>query len=445
LKIIIHLTALLSASLLSADNTIAAWFAAGKAYGNVKYYYIETDKDNGAGTTSSAHSNTLGGQLGFETGDLYGLKVGATFMTTNPFALPGVVDTSTIGKDNGVRGIADPAAGFSVLGEAFAAYTRGPVTLWYGRKKYDTPLIHTKEVRLLPSTVQGAMADVGLGGLHLGAGYLDRFKQRTSSSFVNIVKHALGADTEAVTGRRNGYVVPVNAVYKGHGLALQAYDYYSPDFMNALYLGADYAHTFDGGATLALGAQYIGQRSIGNADDNLERNTSITGGKRLNSNAFGLKAAVSHHEGTFSAAYTKVLRSENDHDSLVLPWDGTPLFTNMITSNDLFQSLYGSAFQADSAYIGGTQGVRLAYTQGFDFTEVSGFAATAAWAQYSNSRAGYDRNQEDINAVISYLRGSFSLALKGIWVSNNTAADKTGTVTQLHRLTQYRVIANYKF
>ena len=110
----------LSASLMAADDRIAAWFADGKAYGNIRYYYIETDKDNGAGTTSSAHANTIGGQLGYETGELYGLKMGATFMTTNPFALPNVVDTSIIGKDNGARGAADPTKGFSVLGDTAA-------------------------------------------------------------------------------------------------------------------------------------------------------------------------------------------------------------------------------------------------------------------------------------------------------------------------------------
>lgn len=444
LKNIIQTAALLSASLLTAGDTVGTAFAEGKAYGNIKYYYIETDKDDGAGATSSAHANTVGGELGYETGALYGLQLGGTFMTTNPFALPGAVDTSVIGKDNGVRG-GDATQGFSVLGEAYVKYTRGQLTLWYGRKKYDTPLINTKEVRLLPSTVQGAMADFGTEGFRLEAGYLDRFKQRTSDTFVNIVAHALGADTEAVTGHDEGYVVPMAVVYNGGALRFHVHDYYSPDFMNALYAGADYAHAFKSGIKLAVGAQYIAQQSVGNAVDNLESNTSVTGGKKLNSNAYGFRASLSHAESTLSAAYTAVLRSRNDHDSLVLPWDGTPLFTNMITSNDLFQSLYGSAFKADSAYIGGTTGVRAAYAQGFDFTGIPGFSAMVAWAQFSNDRPGFGKDQQDINAVIDYKQGAFSLALKGIWVRNNTAADKQGNVTQLDSLAQYRVIANYVF
>ncbi len=433
------------ASLAAADNALAQWFEEGQVHGNVKYYYIETDKDNGKGTTSSAHANSFGGQLGYETGTLHGLKLAATFMTTNPFALPNVVDTSIIGKDNGVRG-GDANRGFSVLGEAYVLYSRDVFSLWYGRKKLNTPLIHTKEVRMLPSTVQGAMADAAFGRWHIGAGYLDRFKQRTSDDFTNIVEHALGADTETVTGHAAGYVVPVSITYDDRVLQLQAYDYYSPDFMNSLYLGAKYRHAFSGsGLKLCIGAQYLHQQSIGNADDNLAESGSVTGGKTLRAGAFGLKAALTYRESMFYAAYTNVFRSEGDHDSLVLPWDGTPLFTNMITSNDLFQSLYGHAFNADSAYIGGTQGIRLAFSQGLDFTGVGGLKATLAWAQFSNDREGFDESQQDINAVLGYKRGAFSFALKGIWVGNNTTADKTGKVSQLDSLTQYRVIANYSF
>ncbi|MBD3798007.1 MAG: hypothetical protein IE887_09795, partial [Campylobacterales bacterium] len=145
-------------------------------------------------------------------------------------------------------------------------------------------------------------------------------------------------------------------------------------------------------------------------------------------------------------AYSKVLRDENAHDSLVLPWDGTPLFTNMITSNDLFQSNYGSALKADSVYIGGSQGIKLAYTQGFDFTGYKGFRATLAYLNTSNSRAGFDKDQQDINVVLGYEHDEhFSLVLKGMFVDNNTASDKVGLVSQDKHLSQYRVIANYVF
>ena len=433
---------LLASSLYSADS-LESWFSEGKTTGNIKYYYIETNKDDGVGTTTSAHANSVGGKLSYKTANFHGLELGATAMTTNPFALPNKVDTSIIGRDNGVR-LENSASGqiaqqgFTVLGESYVKYSRDFFNIWYGRQVIKTPLIDAKVVRMLPSAVQGTMATVAFeNGIKVEAGYLDRFKQRTSSEFVNIIEHALGASTQAITGHSGGYVAPISLSYDKYGVKAHAYDYYAEDFMNSIFVDAVFKNSLKDGVKYSVGAQFMKQNSIGNADANLAEKIDVTG--------FGLKASVSLDESRFFAAYTNILENSGAHDSVVLPWDGTPLYTNMITSNDLFQSNYGKALNADSAYIGGTQGIKLAYTQGFDFTNVKGFKAMVAFAQYSNERTGFDKDQQDINAVISYGIDDFSLALKGIWVSDNTSINQTGTVSQLDSLTQYRVIANYKF
>ena len=126
----------------------------------------------------------------------------------------------------------------------------------------------------------------------------------------------------------------------------------------------------------------------------------------------------------------------------MLPWDGTPLFTNMITSNDLFQSNYGNALNSDSVYVGGSQAIKVAYNQKF----AKKYSATLAYLNTTNSRVGFDKAQQDYNLVLGYKANKeFSLALKGIWVQDNSSATANGTVSQLKLLTQYRVIANYKF
>jgi len=445
------LSTLLLSSLQAADD-FKSWFSDGVASGNVKYYYIETDKDNGAGTTTSAHANSVGGQLSYKTANLYGLELGATAMSTNPFALPNSVDTSIIGRDNGVRSGQGPSGqiaqqGFTVLGEAYIKYSRDFFNIWYGRQVLRTPLIDAKEVRMLPSAVQGTMAKAAFeNGITIEAGYLDRFKQRTSNEFVNIIKHALGANTQAVTGSNAGYVAPISVSYDANGVTAHLYDYYAADFMNSVFGDVVFKNKLDENMEYSVGAQIIKQDSIGTADTNLAQAGSLTGGQKIDVTSFGLKGSFNYNESGLYAAYTNVSRNNNAHDSMVLPWDGTPLYTNMITSNDLFQSNYGKALNADSAYIGGTQGLKLAYSQGFDFSGVEGFMTTLAWAQYSNSRTGFDKNQQDINAVIQYKYDKeLTVQLKGIWVDNNTGVNELGVVTQLDSLTQYRVIANYKF
>lgn len=444
MKEIILLSCLVLASVQAADS-LPSWFEEGKVKGNIKYYYIETIKDKGSSHTS-AHANAVGGTLNYTTGSWNGFSSGATFMTTNGFALPNAVDTSVLGKDNGVRAN-DPQVAkdsFSVLGEAFIKYSYEDLNALYGRQVIKTPLIHAKEVRMLPSAVQGAFVDYTLEcGSTVGASYITHFKQRTSDTFTNILKHALGANTQAITGHDEGEVLVMDAVYKGEKTELNIYDYYAQDFMNSVYLDAGFKNKLNSGWSYSAAVQYINQMSIGNADDNFVSNATFTGGKQISSNAFGLKMDMGYQESKLGLAFTKVMSNSDRHDSLILPWDGTPLYTNMITSNDLFQSNYGKALNSDSIYIGGSSGTKLAYTQTYDFTGVKGLKTVLSYLNVDNSK--FSNNQRDYNAVVAYSLGDFSLALKGIWVRHNSSADAQGTVSQIDKLTQYRVIANYKF
>ena len=117
----------------------------------------------------------------------------------------------------------------------------------------------------------------------------------------------------------------------------------------------------------------------------------------------------------------------------------------MITSNNLFVSNYGKGLTADSVYIGGSLGIKLGYTQSYGFLGLKDIKSTLSYLHVDNSRVGFSNAQRDYNAVLAYTKNDFSLALKGIWVRYNTSASADGTISQLDRLTQYRVIANYKF
>ena len=443
----IKIALLLFSSLLLANKevtTLSEIFSEAKVVGNVKYYYIQTDKDKVNAANTSDYANSLGGQLSFDTASIYGLSAGVTFMTTNPFLLGPNTDTSVIGKDNGARG-GDAREGFSILGEAHLDYNYKDLAVSVGRKVIKTPLIHAKEVRIIPSAVEGGFADYKNNNLKVELAYLNGFKQRTSDSFVNIVEHALGgqAETESITGSTSGSVFVAGVDYINDSFGVKLYDYYSENFMNSTYVDASYrAKVSD--IKLSFSGQYVNQVSIGNSDENLQKTGSLTGAKKLNSNAVGLKLAVNVNDAKISLAYSNVLKSDNDHDSLVLPWDGTPLFTNMITSNDLFQSIYGSAFKADSVYIGGSAGLKIAYSQKLDTMGLDGISTTVSYLNTSNSR--FYKDQHDYNIVLAYKHNKdFSLSLKGIWVQNNSTASADGTISQIKLLTQYRAIANYKF
>jgi len=455
MKCISLATIILSSALLATSevNTLTEVFSEAKTSGNVKYYYIQTDKDksytNAANT--SAYANSIGGQLHFDTASFYGFRAGVTFMTTNPFLLGPNVDASIIGRDNGVRVEGNPSGsvarqGFSVLGEAYLAYDYKNMGIYVGRDVIHTPLIDAKTVRMLPSAVEGTSLYYKLDeSTKFDVAYYDAFKQRTSDVFINIIKHALGDQTKAITGSESGYVGMFGVNQKGENYSFKLYDYYASDFMNSLYLSAGYTMKLSK-SKLSLDAEYITQTSVGNADTYLAETPSVAGGA-ISANAIGLKAGLAVGSSKFALAYSQVLKDDAKHDSLVLPWDGTPLFTNMITSNDLFQSNYGNALNADSLYIGGAQGIKLAYKQGYETFGLKGFSSTLAYLNTFFSREGFDKTQEDYNAVLQYKTAeSFTLQLKGIWVKNDTSAKADGTLNaQTKLLTQYRVIANYTF
>ncbi len=431
-----------------AESSLADAVKNGKVKGNIKYYYINTHKEKSSGN-STAFANSIGGQLSYTTGRWNGLDATVTFMTTQPFALPNNVDTSIIGRDNAVKAGQAPGGvagqkGFSVLGEAYLAYSRDNFSFWGGRKVIKTPLISAKEVRMLPSAVKGAHASINFeGGFRVGVAYLDAFKQRTSSEFDNIVKHALGDKTKEITGNESGVVVPVCISWKGQKNAIKVIDYYSPDFMNSIYADWNYRHKHSDELSYAFALQTIIQDSVGNADDNLAKAGSVTGGKAIKTRAGAAKLTVNYMSMAFTTAYSKVLKDDGYHDSLVLPWDGTPLYTNMITANNLFLSNYGKALGADSAYIGGTDGIKIAYRQDFGAFGFSGYSMTLSSAWFDNDR--FAKTQNDLNAVLAYADAGFSIALKGIWVRNGAGAAADGTISQTPILHQYRIIANYKF
>ena len=457
------ITMALASSLIAMTATAATttevtnpvdWFSEGETHGNIKYYYIQTDKDFKSKRGTSAHANSIGGKLGYTTAKLYGFSLGATFMTTNPFALPSTVDTSIIGRDNGVQGTEDPTEGFSVLGEAYLDYQYQGFDVWYGRRIEKTPLVNPKEVRMIPSSVEGGDISYSFeNGLKVGGGYLDKFKQRTSSRFVNIVEHALGTETEFITGHKNGNVLPVYLEWHDAHHTVRLYNYYSKDFMNLTYFDAVHKHQVNEDFTWFAGLQGMHQHGIGHSVGMMESNTAAYGGK-INGRFVGLKAGATIDESSLLLAYTYVLGSkENEHNSLALPWDGTPLYSDTITSNDLFTSNYGKGLTSSAGYIAGTTGIKAGYTQKYDFTGVKGFKSVLAYAYYNNKN--FADAQQDVNLVLAYGISDFSLALKGIWVKNNTnnsaidadiKVDETGaSITQIEKLSQYRVIANWKF
>ena len=406
--------------------------------GNVKYYYIETNKNFIDKKSTSAHSNAIGAEIKYRYNIWNNLQLGATLMTTQPFLLTKKVESSTIGQDNGFMN-KDNSDSFSILAEAYFKHNSRYFDSWYGRKVITTPMIGAKNVRMLPSSVQGAKGTIKINeDVKFSINYIDFFKQRSSKSFTNIITHALGNDTKDIIGDSYGYTVSLSLDYNNEYLSLKLYDLYASNFFNTIYSNITFKKDF-----YSISAQAVYQNSIGNADNNLAKLHSITDGKTINSGGIGIQGMLKRDESTFELVYRNIFTDKSSYDSIITPWDGTLLYAYSSTTNNLGQSLYGNGLTSGGAYVGGTQGVKIGYTQKYNFTGISGFKTHLAYARYENSR--YREAQEDLKAIIAYNNDDFSIQLKGIWIDNDTYTFKDGTVNQLDYLTQFHVIVNYTF
>lgn len=446
------LSSLVLVSSIYSSDSIDNILDKSTTYGNIKYYYIQTDKQNtNPFKDSSAKANSIGGQIGIKTASYYGLSAQATFMTTNGFGFDSSVDSSILSRDNGIRTEGSPASSLAqesltTVGELFLTYTGDSFDVNFGRQVLKSPLLDAKEVRVLPSSVEGSVMHYNAEAYNLDfeAAYLTRFKHRTSDQFINIIEHVLGTHTQSITGSNTGSIAYAKIGWQNTHYALNLYNYYAENFLNSFYANIAYKNSTEL-FSYSLHAQGIMQRSIGNTDDALSLFSSPTAGKKINAEALSFKAVVSYEESKLMLGYSYVTGDDGVHDSLVLPWDGTPLYTNMITSNNLFVSNYGKGLTADSIYIGGTQSFKIAYTQGYDFTGVKGFQTSVSYMIADNDKFSKGK-QQDFNIVLGYkYNKNFSIDLKGIFVKNNTAAAQNGDITQLDDFQQYRVIVNYTF
>ncbi|MBC8237193.1 MAG: hypothetical protein H8E76_03095 [Helicobacteraceae bacterium] len=425
-------------TLIHASQTSGSWLKDGNVSGNLKYYYIETNKNYITGQETSHHSNAIGGQLKYKTKRVYNILFQASFMTTHGFLLPENVESSTLGQDEGKKGWSDEDA-YSVLGEVNLDYKNKYFNLWYGRKLVNTPMIGPKSARMLPSTIEGGEVSAYVSkDTRVSLLYADKFKQRTAKNFTNIIKHALGSDTYAVTGSDEGSTYTLHLQHLLDTSVLNIYNMYAPDFLNAAYVDFKYTNDF-----YTLAAQAVQQVSVGNANTNLAKTSSITNGKKINATAFGLQVILKHKQSSLDIVYRNILRDKNAYDSIITPWDGSLLYAYSSTTNNLGQSLYGNALTAGGAYVGGTQGLKFGYTQKYTFLGLKGFKTHLAYAVYKNDL--YREDQEDLKAILFYDNGPFSVELKGIWIDNDTYTFKDGTVNQLDSLTQYHAIVNYNF
>jgi len=215
---------------------------------HLRTYYFDQESLTGAPAAAWA----LGGWAGVRSpwwGDMF--QVG----------LVGYTSLKLYGPDDkdGTRLLAPGQETITVLGEAFGAVRLLGQTFTGYRQRINRPFINIQDNRMVPNTFEaytltGAASDVSYTG-----GYITKIKKRDAEHFVWMSDAAGGSAGHKGTVfggatwdfAKNGYV----------RADFQATD----DVFNTFYADGKYPIALDDQTVLALGAQYIHQKSVGAA------------------------------------------------------------------------------------------------------------------------------------------------------------------------------------
>jgi len=412
----IILTSLIATAGFSADS-ISDAFKDGKVNGEIRAFYI--DRDYAPGVHRNGFS--LGGSLGFDTASYNGLSLGAKFYTTNGLGW----NQSGSEKDPSLFGKGKDS--YSILGEAYAAYSVGKTTVKVGRQKLATPLASHDDARMIPNLFEAAVlinSDVpnttlilahvtkmaantianayGVGSapaieLALAGGYGPGYE---SGKFKNMGSVAL---TDAVS---TDGVTAIAGIYAKDGFKVQLWDYFAHDILNALYIDASYK-TKIGDLSLSVAGQFINESDVGDNKASSVAQTALghPEEKEVDSTYFGAKIGFGY--GMFAGYAAFSTTDSNDeavtNGGIISPWGGMPAYTqgmvtrhNFLADTDSFK-LALSAKPIDGLKVAG-------YYAEYDVGEKNSYQNGTAWTA---SEFGYDFTYQATKELKLKLRGNF--------------------------------------
>lgn len=378
---------LITASLLSFvnANSLSEAFKAGEVSAEARYIYLyDKSDDKSIGVDGEIEGFAVGGNLGYESGDYNGFKVGARFYTSHGLGESEDSTADTL--------LLNSKESFSILGQAYVSYSIGNTLVKVGRQQIDTPLAGSDDIRIVPNLFEAALIvnsdlpNTTLIGAHVTkmAGVIDSSAD-DGTKFESMSIAALGNSNpigdEAVS------TVAVIFSNEDLGLTLQAWDYYAYEIVNAIYLQADY-----GINSLALSAQYWTYSTMGKLEDTLN---SL--GTDIDYSVYGLQAGYEISKATITAGFNKV-SDDKMGASLFGTWGAYPEF---VFADETWFYSYGTDAKDSTAY-------SLALDYDFSQLGLDGLTSTLKYVKFDLENDDLDSDIIDILADYA-LNDNFSV------------------------------------
>ncbi len=259
-------------SYANAADTLAGMFSEGKLKGEIKSYYFDRDVGSKDGSI-----NTIGLKLDYETGSLYGFKLGAGIQTSNSPWIDNAGKTAFGG---------DMYGDGAIMSQAYLAYTAAKTTFKIGRQYIKSPMVKGSGSRLIVQSFEGATAvSKDLPNTALYAAYVTKFQNRVETGTGDIAEFkeltANGDDAYAVALVNTS--LPGTTLTAGYGELENSH--------SLMYLEANYKNKLDS-FSYNIAAQYS--------------NTDYDNNATSDANYYGLKLGLNFGALNTYIAYAEV-------------------------------------------------------------------------------------------------------------------------------------------
>ena len=365
----------------------------------LRTYYFDAESLTGVPSEAWA----LGGWAGLRSpwwGDVF--QVGVVGYTSQRLYGPDDKDGTKL-LDTGQQPI-------NVLGEAFGAVRILGQTITAYRQLINRPFINPQDSRMVPNTFEAYTLTGSAGGVSYTGGYITKMKVRQSESFVWM------SNTAGGTGNQEGVIYAGGTWDFTKNGYVRVDEQYSVDVFNTFYIDGKYPFALDDKSTLALGAQYYPQTSVGD-----EQIGSFS--------TWGVGLQASYARGPFGIQlYYTQMGKGND---TLNPYGDHASYLN------LMQVAFNTAGERAWA-IGGNVS--------FADLGVPGLTAAAIYAQgsdridSSNGSAIPDRNETDVRVDYAVGKGSWLeglvATLRYSWLHQDGSPQ---TATQLRAYINYAI------
>lgn len=212
----------------------------------LRTYYFDQESTSGAPSTAWA----AGGWAGLRS-PWFGGLIQAGVVGYASWKLYGPAG------EGGTRILTASQTSITALGEAFGALRLAGQTITAYRQLINRPFVNPQDNRMIPNTFEAYTVTGAVQDLSYIGGFITKEKTRDTDSFrwMSAVAGGSGSGEGVAFGGatytflKTGYV--------------RVDEQYAIDAFNTFYADVRYPIALDGGATLALGAQYYPQSSVG--------------------------------------------------------------------------------------------------------------------------------------------------------------------------------------